>query len=111
MSFHDLSIHWLGIIGTAVAMIAYVPQISHLMVMRCSDGVSPGAYALWCSASSLLCVYAVIAEEPVFIVLQGFHAVACALILTFAIKYSTSRCPLHQTAAVRDSSKETTQDK
>jgi uncharacterized protein with PQ loop repeat len=97
MSFHDVGIHWLGIVGTALVVIAYVPQITHLMMMRCGDGISLGAYVLWCSASSLLCVYAVIAEEPVFIALQGYHAVACALIFLFGTKYRTSRCPLHQT--------------
>jgi len=97
MSFHDISVHWLGIIGTALAIIGYVPQITHLMMMRCGDGISLGAYVLWCSASSLLCVYAVIAEEPVFIALQGFHAAACALILFFGGRYRNARCPLHRT--------------
>jgi uncharacterized protein with PQ loop repeat len=97
MTLHDVGIHWLGIVGTALVVIAYVPQIAHLMMMRCGDGISLGAYALWCSASSLLCVYAVIAEEPVFIGLQGYHAVACGLILFFGARYRTSRCPLHRT--------------
>ncbi len=101
MSLHDISVHWLGIIGTTLAMIAYVPQITHLLLMRCSDGVSLLAYALWCSASSLLCVYAVIAEEPVFIALQGGHAVACGFILCYGAWYRTSRCPLHQPEAVK----------
>ncbi len=96
MSLHDIGIHWLGILGTALVVVAYVPQITHLMMMKCGDGISLEAYALWCSASSLLCVYAVIAEEPIFIALQGYHAVACALILFFGAKYRTSRCPLHR---------------
>ena len=44
------------------------------------------AYLLWCSDSSLLCVYAIIAEEPMFIALQGYHAVACGVILFFGIR-------------------------
>ena len=97
MTIHHFIEHWLGMIGTGLVIIAYIPQITHLMMMRCGDGISLGAYVLWCSASSLLCVYAVIADEPVFIALQGYHAVACALILLFGTKYRTSRCPLHQT--------------
>ena len=93
---NDMGVHWLGIIGTILATIGYVPQIRHLLMMRCGDGISLGAYGLWCSASSLLCVYAVIAKEPVFIALQGFHAVACALIIVFGAQYRNSRCPLHQ---------------
>jgi hypothetical protein len=51
---------------------------------------------LWGSASAMLCAYAVIAEEPVFIALQGSHAVACAVILFYGVIYRTSRCPMHQ---------------
>ena len=95
MNFHHLNGHWLGIVGTGLVIIAYIPQITHLMKMHCSDGVSLWAYTLWAAASSFLCVYAVFAKEPVFIVLQGYHAVACGLILLFGIKYRTSRCPMH----------------
>ena len=97
MSLDDINAHWLGIIGTILTIIAYIPQITHLLMMRCGEGVSLGAYALWCAASTLLCVYAIIAEEPIFIALQGYHAAACALILLFGARYRTSRCPLHQT--------------
>ena len=90
--------------GSELAMIGYVPQISHLVMMRCGEGVSLVAHALWCSASSLLCVYAVIAEEPVFVALQGFHAGACALILFFGASYRSSRCPLHQSCEPSDTS-------
>ena len=96
MSLHDIGPHWLGIIGTTLTIIAYIPQITHLLMMRCGEGVSLSAYALWCSASSLLCAYAIIAGEPIFIVLQGYHAGACGLILLFGARYRNSRCPLHQ---------------
>ncbi len=96
MSLHDINAHWLGVIGTTLTIISYIPQITHLLKMRCGEGVSLSAYTLWCSASSLLFVYAIIADEPIFIALQGYHAVACALILFFGAKYRTSRCPLHQ---------------
>jgi hypothetical protein len=90
--------HWLGALGTGLVVIAYVAQMTHPIKMRCGDGVSLGAYLLWCSASWLLCVYAIIAEEPNLIALQGYHAVACGVILFFGIRYRTSRCPLHQAA-------------
>ena len=99
MSLHDIGVHWLGIVGTVLVVIAYVPQITHLMMMRCGEGVSLTAYVLWCAASSLLCVYAVIADEPVFIALQGYHAAACALILFFGARYRTARCPMHRPVA------------
>ena len=95
MNLHHLAEHWLGIFGTGLVIIAYIPQITHLMKMHCGEGISISAYILWAAASSFLCVYAIIAKEPVFIVLQGYHAVACGLILLFGIKYRTSRCPMH----------------
>ncbi len=98
MNLHEGGEHWLGLRGPALVVVAYVPQMTHLMKMRCGDGVSLGAYLLWCSASLLLCVYAVIAEEPIFIALQGYHAAACGVILFFGVRYRTSRCPLHQTS-------------
>ena len=88
--------HWLGMLGTALVIVAYIPQIIHLTIMRCGEGLSLSAYALWTAASAFLCVYAIIGEEPVFMVLQGYHAVASGLILFFGVKYTTSRCPLHR---------------
>jgi uncharacterized protein with PQ loop repeat len=88
--------HLLGVFGTALVIIAYIPQITHLIKMRCGEGISILAYVLWAVASSFLCVYSIIGNEPVFMVLQGYHAVACGLILYFGVKYKTSRCPIHR---------------
>jgi uncharacterized protein with PQ loop repeat len=96
MTLHDAGAHWLGILGTALVVVAYVPQMTHLMKMRCGEGVSLAAYLLWCSASALLCAYAVIAEEPIFIALQGYHAAACGTILFFGVRYRNDRCPMHR---------------
>ena len=82
--------------GTALVIAAYIPQIVHLTKMRCGEGLSLSAYALWTASSAFLCVYAIIGEEPVFMALQGYHAGACGLILFFGVKYRTSRCPLHR---------------
>ena len=96
MSVESVGTHWLGIIGTSLVVIAYIPQMTHLIRMRCGEGLSLSAYALWTAASSFLCVYAVIGSEPVFTALQGYHAAACGLILFFGVKYKNSRCPLHE---------------
>ena len=94
MSLFDLGEHWLGIFGTGLVVISYFPQIVHLFKMHCGDGVSLSAYALWTGASTFLCVYAVIGEEPIFTALQGYHAAACGIILVLGAKYRHSRCPL-----------------
>ena len=96
MTLHDTSAHWLGIVGTGLVVIAYVPQMTHLMKLRCGEGISLGAYLLWGSASALLCVYAVIAGEPIFIALQGYHAAACGVIFFFGVRYRSARCPIHR---------------
>jgi uncharacterized protein with PQ loop repeat len=97
MSLHHLSGHWFGILGTALVIVAYIPQITHLTKMHCGEGVSISAYILWAVASAFLCAYAIIAKEPVFIALQGYHAAACGMILCFGVKYRTSRCAIHRT--------------
>jgi len=98
MNLGHLNAHWLGYLGTALVIIAYVPQIRHLMKMHCGDGISIAAYALWTVSSAFLCVYAIFAKEHIFIALQGYHAVACGLILLFGVKYRNSRCPMHRKA-------------
>ena len=95
MNLSDLGEHWLGIFGTALVVISYFPQIRHLFKMHCGEGVSLWAYGLWTAASSLLCVYAIATGELVFIVLQGYHALACVAILALGAKYKNARCPVH----------------
>ena len=96
MSFHDLGEHWLGFFGTGLVIISYFPQITHLFKMHCGEGISLSAYALWTAASSLLCVYAISGGELVFTALQGYHALACLVILFLGAKYRNSRCSCHQ---------------
>lgn len=42
-----MSIHWFGYVGTALVIVAYLPQITHLIREKCSAGISFGAYAIW----------------------------------------------------------------
>lgn len=87
--------HWLGYIGTAIVIAAYLPQILHLVRERCSAGLSAGAYLMWAIASMLLLSYAVGARDPVFMALQTYQVSAAALICFFANKYRDSLCALH----------------
>jgi uncharacterized protein with PQ loop repeat len=96
MNLEHFNAHWLGYLGTALVIIAYIPQIRHLMKMHCGEGVSLSAYVLWTASSAFLCVYAIFSAEYIFIALQGYHAFACGLILLFGMKYRNSRCPMHQ---------------
>lgn len=54
-----MSVHWLGYAGTGLVIVAYLPQITHLLRKHCSAGVSSGAHLLWGVAAMLLLSYAI----------------------------------------------------
>ena len=90
---------WVGFVGTALVITAYVPQVVHLIKARCSWGISLGAYALWFAAGILICAHALSLNDPVFIVLQGYNVVATAVIVVFAKKYKQNICIDHRQLA------------
>ena len=75
-----MSVHWLGYVGTGLVIVAYLPQIRHLVRERCSAGVSSGAYLLWGVAAMLLLSYAVARGDPVFTALQLYQVAAAIAI-------------------------------
>ena len=90
---------WVGFVGTALVIIAYLPQVVHLIKERCSWGISLSAYALWFVAGILICAHAVNLNDPVFIVLQGYNVAATAVIVAFAKKYKRNICIDHRRLA------------
>ena len=46
-----INAHWLGIFGTILVILAYIPQIRHLMKMHCGEGVSL-TYENWLASSN-----------------------------------------------------------
>ena len=84
-----------GFVGTGLAGAAYVPQISHLIRVRCSAGISRLAFAAWLLASLLTTTRAIAIRADVFVVLGGIQIVATALILLCAARYKNTRCPVH----------------
>jgi uncharacterized protein with PQ loop repeat len=87
---------WIGFAGTALVIIAYVPQIHHLLAERCSGGISIKAYTLWLVAGMLMLVHAVAIADPVFMALQGYQIGAGALVIIFGLKYKDSVCETHR---------------
>lgn len=90
---------WIGFVGTALVIIAYLPQIHHLIAERCSGGISIKAYGLWFVAGFLMLVHAAAIEDPVFMALQGYQIGASALVIFFGLKYKDSVCETHRHAA------------
>jgi uncharacterized protein with PQ loop repeat len=87
---------WIGFIGTALVIVAYLPQIHHLIAERCSGGISVKAYGLWFVAGFLMFVHAAAIEDPVFMALQGYQIGASALVIFFGRKYKGSVCEAHR---------------
>ena len=90
-----MTIHWLGYMGTALVIVAYLPQISHLITERCSAGLSVRAYVMWVTSAVLLLTYAISLGDGVFIALQTYQLVATAVICFCCKKYEHSLCEDH----------------
>jgi uncharacterized protein with PQ loop repeat len=86
----------IGFLGTGLVIVAYLPQIRHLIKERCSGGISIKAYCIWFVAALLILVHAIGIQDPVFIVLQGYQLAACGLIVFFCKKYEDSVCEAHR---------------
>ncbi|MDP3948748.1 MAG: PQ-loop repeat-containing protein [bacterium] len=89
-----------GFLGTAAAILAYLPQIIHLVKEHCSAGISRYAYALWLSASALLLVHALLIDDKVFTILMAFNTAANALIIFYAVRYKRNFCESHMPASI-----------
>ena len=90
----DISNEWLGFAGMALSVLAYLPQVIHLIRERCSGGLSPGAYCMWGIAASLLLVYAIAKRDLVFVSLQSYHVGASALLFYYCLRYRGQPCGL-----------------
>jgi len=85
-----------GFAGTLLVIVAYVPQVHHLIKERCTGGISLRAYTLWLAAAVLLLLHAIGIRDPVFILLQAYQLTACGLIVFFCRKYKGSVCEAHR---------------
>jgi uncharacterized protein with PQ loop repeat len=90
-----MSIEWFGYAGTALVIVAYLPQVTHLVREQCSAGVSSGAYFLWGLAAVLLLSYAIAQSDPVFSALQLYQVAATGTIFLLSRYYRGSLCELH----------------
>ncbi len=87
-----MSTHWAGFAGILLVLVAFLPQIFHLVKEHCAAGISLWAFAIWWIASLLLLTYAVSINDPVFIALQGYQLAANTLIVLYTKKYENHPC-------------------
>ena len=64
--------HWVGIVGTALNMFAFVPQIELLLKTHHAGALSVRSNVLNAAASGLLLAYAVMRGDAIFIVVMGY---------------------------------------
>ncbi|MCH2186493.1 PQ-loop domain-containing transporter [Myxococcota bacterium] len=79
--------HWVGMTGTALVMVAFVFQIAILVRKRKAGGLSIGSSVLNVTASTSLLAYALLRDEPMFIIIMGFQLAATLVILILNFNY------------------------
>lgn len=90
-----MSIHWFGYVGTALVVVAYLPQIIHLIREKCSAGISFGAYLMWVVAAALLLTYAILTRDPVFMALQSYQVLATGVVCLYSKLLEHNLCEVH----------------
>ena len=79
--------HWVGMLGTTLVMVAFVFQIAILVRKRKAGGLSIGSSVLNMTASASLLAYALLRDEPMFIIIMGFQLAATLVILILNFNY------------------------
>ena len=79
--------HWVGMLGTALIMLAFVPQIALLLRTRRAGALSVKSNALNATASGVLLGYALLRGDLIFIAVMGFQLAAAIVIVVLNILY------------------------
>jgi hypothetical protein len=85
----------IGWVGTALVIIAYYPQIHHLIVERCAWGISVLTWMIWLCSSVLLLGYCVFRREVLMCVVQGVN-IAAIVTTIILVRRSNNICPYHR---------------
>ena len=96
----------LGILGIAISLLAYVPQVIHLVREHCSDGVSGRAWAMWLTSGLLIGALALHRGDPVFILLQVSSLSSAAAIVFLTHRYRGMVCEAHAHVTVRQATRD-----
>src|SRR5688500_8941820 len=89
-----LNVEMLGWAGTALVIVAYVPQIRHLYVEKCAWGISISTWLIWLVAGLLLLGYCVLRNDTLFTVVQAINITAIVAAIILALR-SNQICPYH----------------
>jgi uncharacterized protein with PQ loop repeat len=83
-----------GWAGTALVIVAYVPQIHHLYVEKCAWGISISTWLIWLAAGALLLSYCVMRNDTLFTFVQVINITAIMATIVLA-RRSNRICPYH----------------
>ena len=89
-----LKMEMLGWVGTALVIVAYVPQIRHLYVEKCAWGISISTWLIWLIAAALLLSYCVLRDDTLFTIVQVINITAIMATIMLA-RRSNQVCPYH----------------
>lgn len=84
-----------GWAGTALVIVAYVPQIHHLYVEKCAWGISISTWLIWLLAGPLLLIYCIFRRDTLFTLVQAVNIAAIMATIILA-RRSNNTCPYHQ---------------
>lgn len=82
----------LGSIGTALILLAYIPQIRHIYKEHCTGGVSVRAWSVWLIGTILIFIYAIDIRDSIFITIQSVNLIAVVTILLLINFYAKRVC-------------------
>ena len=85
----------LGVIGIALSVAAYVPQVVHLAREHCSAGISSRSWTMWLVSATLVGALALHRQDSVFILLQLSSLTSAGVILFLAHRYRGMACEGH----------------
>ena len=89
-----LKMEMLGWAGTALVIVAYVPQIRHLYVEKCAWGISISTWLIWLVAGGLLLSYCIFRNDTLFAFVQVINITAIMATIILA-RRGNRICPYH----------------
>ena len=90
----ELKMEMLGWAGTALVIVAYVPQIRHLYVEKCAWGISISTWFIWLVAGALLLSYCIVRNDTLFTFVQVINITAIMATIILA-RRGNRICPYH----------------
>ena len=94
-----LKMEMLGWAGTALVIVAYVPQIRHLYVEKCAWGISISTWLIWLVAGALLLSYCIFRNDTLFTFVQVINITAIMATIILA-RRGNRICPYHLKTAL-----------